>query len=1476
MKIYKKVLSLMITFLFVLSLIPTNFITPVLAAGTLKSPVVNSDGTVTFNYQGDGTETKVIVKGSWDSNWAPTQMTKGDNNVWSAKLTLNKGIYEYGICSWNPNTTDQTNGDWKADPLNKTLKGGSGNPLVVNGPVINKDGSVTFYYAGTGAETKVIVKGSWTTNWDPVAMDKDPIAPNVWSKTLKLNTGKYEYGICSWSPTTTDQTNGDWQGDPSNPNPAGGNPVVDIKPQNGLHAINVPSEIIQNTTQQITALSFNNGVDEVASGVTWSVSPNDIATIDGNGLLTVKALPSDQDEEYITITGTLDGVTVSQITSIVKKLETPGGREVVLVGDIQSALGAGSSWAPDNIKTRMKYQGNGVYQYSATVPAGNYQYKVAIGGSWDENYGANGVRTGANISLTVPTTEKVTFLYSDVTHKIVDTTTYVIATPKLSGTDVPDNTTLTDYGLTGVYGAKVTLTKGVHSDLVITDGDKTFKVDPITITDDSKDVTISYDAATGITFNDLTAGQMDESKIKFDSKDAEYKSAYGAVATNSKITFNIQTGKNDLEKVKLVLYTPDGVKVIDMAKNGTFDYDKNGDFDRWSVDYTPTKLGMYQYYFVLINGSNVKAYGDDDGYYGTGKVGSLGSVGKYDLNVYDQNFKTPDWMKNAVVYQIFPDRFFNGDETNDYLQKLSRGNLPYEFISDWYSIPEDPQIEFNKDGTVSSTYTANKGDGQWSNDVYGGDLKGIQDKLDYLQSLGVNTLYLNPIASGSSNHRYDTKDYTSVDSLVGNMDDYVNLLKEAHKRGMHMILDGVFNHVSDDSIYFDRYGKYVQAGKPIGAYQYWSRVYDLMNANTGMSQQDAEKKVQATLIAQGITDFHYKDWFIIKNSKVKATNDNDAKLYGAEHYDYAGWNGNESLPEIQALNNSEYNVSSWANDVIDGPNAISKYWLNLGTDAWRLDAADSVSDDTWRHFRPVVKTINPDDLIVGEIWGDSSKYLLGDMFDSVMNYRFRGAIQGFTTGSSDAIQATKDLERMREQYPKEAFEALMNIMGSHDVERIISDFDGYGNNKAIAKDPSATAIAKMKLVPFLQMTYPGAPTIYYGDELGMPGAADPDNRRAMPWGKGNKELVEWYAKLTNIRNAYSVLRTGDIQPITVADDAAKDVMAYTRNDNTNNAVVVANRSTNAMSNLVLDVPSIANGTVLTNALNSTEKYTVTDGKVTVNVPAQLGIILVKNYKEVTVNYDALKPAYDSSYVVADRTTPKTDAAVQDDINKAAAGSNVQVSNTDELVSNEVLDTAKAKNVIPVIVRGDTSFTFADSKVLDEIHSAGLQGLQISVGGTLSNSDAVDQIIKANAGKLVKALKFDNNLPDGKFNGTVKVTSAVDASYKGKTVYVYYYNPATGKAELIASPVVDSNGNIQFDITHCSDYFVTADKLSVLEAPSNNGGSTGGTTSNTTTTTNASTTSATTLPKTGGVPMEDYALMGILVTLAGVIVVRKKN
>lgn len=881
----------------------------------------------------------------------------------------------------------------------------------------------------------------------------------------------------------------------------------------------------------------------------------------------------------------------------------------------------GPSW--DAASNQMHFDAElGLYVYTfKNVPAANYEFKIAVNGSWTENYGAGGVPQGSNIAVTVPETADVTIYYNDKTHNAVTSVSYVFADIVLSGSGIPDGTKLSDKGLTGIYTVTVSLAAATYTDLKLVDQDNNneYKFPEFTL-DEPKSVTFYFDPITGLYYSDATNDTLDESKIYYDSQDEAYKAPFGAVATGEDVTFGIDTGAEATSAVLVIKGA--GSYPMTLAEQATRAAGKK----HWSVTVKLDKAGEYDYYFAISGGSGVAVYGDDDGYYGTGKVSDLLSVMPYDLVVYNAGFETPDWMKNAVIYQIFPDRFFDGDVTNNQAQTWARGDVDYEYITDWYTLPENPEQEamLSKDVYLSSG--AHYGDGEWSNEIYGGDLKGITERIDYLKALGVNVIYLNPVFWSISNHRYDAVDYTEIDPILGTLGDFEELVRIAEANDMHIILDGVFNHVSDDSVYFDRYGKFLPDaaekydGK-IGAYPYWSYVYDLMATDSTLSEKDAEAKAKVYFTeTYGITDYSYTAWFEISSTKVDGV------------YSYQGWWGYDSMPVIKSTNGSEYQTGNWSEEVIDGTNSVAKYWIRKGSDGWRLDVANEVSDETWQHFRNSVKSLNSDAVIIGEIWDDATHYLMGDMYDSVMNYMFRNAVTSYAMGT-DAEQTTKALEKIRERYPEEAFYAMMNLVGSHDTTRILSYLDGIDDDRNQKDFDSAfptyektsdAAKARQYLVAFLQFTYPGAPTIYYGDEIGMVGSDDPDDRRAFEWGKGNQELVEWYATLAAIREAYPALRTGDIEPMDLGNSA---LLAYRRTEKTTSRaaaqqlIVIANNAASAQTvTLEGSYVDVISGKTM-------------DG--TVTIPARNGVILVQKdqVQKIQVDKANLAPAYSASYIV---------------------------------------------------------------------------------------------------------------------------------------------------------------------------------------------------------------------------------------------------
>ncbi|KUJ90037.1 MAG: alpha amylase catalytic subunit [Thermoanaerobacter thermocopriae] len=796
----------------------------------------------------------------------------------------------------------------------------------------------------------------------------------------------------------------------------------------------------------------------------------------------------------------------SSVTDSTKYTPIPEEKLPRIVGTIQSAIGAGDDWKPETSTAIMRdYKFNNVYEYTANVPKGYYEFKVTLGPSWDINYGLNGEQNGPNIPLNVAYDTKITFYYDSVSHNI-----WTDYNPPLTG---PDNN-------------------------------------------------IYYD------------------DLKHDTHDPFFRSPFGAIKTGDTVTLRIQAKNHDLESAK-ISYWDDIKKTrteVPMYKIGQ---SPDGQYEYWEVklsfDY-PTRIW---YYFILKDGTKTAYYGDNDE--------QLGGVGKatdtvnkdFELTVYDKNLDTPDWMKGAVMYQIFPDRFYNGDPLNDRLKEYSRGFDPVEYHDDWYDLPDNPNDK-DKPG-----YT---GDGIWNNDFFGGDLQGINDKLDYLKNLGISVIYLNPIFQSPSNHRYDTTDYTKIDELLGDLDTFKTLMKEAHARGIKVILDGVFNHTSDDSIYFDRYGKYLD--NELGAYQAWK-------------QGDQSKSP-------------YGDWYEIKPDGT-----------------YEGWWGFDSLPVIRQINGSEYNVKSWADFIINNPDAISKYWLNpdgdpnAGADGWRLDVANEVAHDFWVHFRAAINTVKPNAPMIAELWGDASLDLLGDSFNSVMNYLFRNAVIDFILDKQfddgnvvhnpiDAAKLDQRLMSIYERYPLPVFYSTMNLLGSHDTMRILTVF-GYNsaNENQNSQEAKDLAVKRLKLAAILQMGYPGMPSIYYGDEAGQSGGKDPDNRRTFSWGREDKDLQDFFKKVVNIRNENQVLKTGDLVTLYAKGDVyafgrriinGKDVFGNSYPDSV--AIVVINKG-EAKSVQIDTTKFVRDGVAFTDALSG-KTYTVRDGQIVVEVVALDGAILISD------------------------------------------------------------------------------------------------------------------------------------------------------------------------------------------------------------------------------------------------------------------------
>ena len=432
----------------------------------------------------------------------------------------------------------------------------------------------------------------------------------------------------------------------------------------------------------------------------------------------------------------------------------------------------------------------------------------------------------------------------------------------------------------------------------------------------------------------------------------------------------------------------------------------------------------------------------------------LNSTKPFRLLVYKSDFSTPDWAKGGVMYQIFVDRFCKGNKKVPVRDDC-------KINDDWYEgIPE---------------FAEKNGDPLDNNMFFGGTLWGVVEKLDYLKELGVNILYLCPIFKAFSNHKYDTGDYETVDEMFGGDKAFDKLVKEAKKRDMRIILDGVFNHTGDDSKYFNRYGKY----DSIGAYQ----------------SQNSE----------------YSDWYKFESFPDK----------------YEAWWGIEILPRLMGDNEK-------VRDYFLSEKGIVRKWLKKGIDGWRLDVADELSEGFLEGLNKAAKTEKEYALIIGEVWenaadkvsyGKRRKYFRGGQLDSVMNYPVKYAIIDFIK-DKNAEKFYNSVTEIYSSYPSFCSDVLMNLVGSHDTERILTILGGEDargktnaelSTKRMTKEQLCDGVRKLKVASVLQFTLPGIPMIYYGDEAGMEGYHDPFCRLPFPWGRENKELLSHYTVLSHIK-----------------------------------------------------------------------------------------------------------------------------------------------------------------------------------------------------------------------------------------------------------------------------------------------------------------------------------------------------------------------
>lgn len=688
--------------------------------------------------------------------------------------------------------------------------------------------------------------------------------------------------------------------------------------------------------------------------------------------------------------------------------------------------------------------------------------------------------------------------------------------------------------------------------------------------------------------------------VLHNSFSAADRSPFGAVPVGAKVRLRLVTAPKDVTAVTLRTYRVDAASGtthapvdLPMRFAGELSSGDGTAVAAWTATLTtPADPSLIYYKFAIADGSDIDWYGDDTGdpndnlrQGGAGRVTEDEPHEAFQLSVHAKDFTVPAWLRNAAVYQIFPDRFRNGEPRNDYCRAGSTVGCPTFYGTEkallhptWNEPIGDP---YGDDPLWRQAF---------GNQFYGGDLQGVTEKLDYLGRLGFDTIYLNPIFAARSNHRYDTDDFLRVDPALGGDAAFRQLVAAARARGMRVLLDGVFNHASSDSRYFDRYGRYPAEG------------------------------------ACEAQDSAYRSWFAFRTDTVPC---------GAG--DYESWAGYDTLAVFRDDAPPVRDFFFRAPDV-----NVTKHWYERGAAGWRFDVANEISHDWWQEYRPVAKALAPDGPLIGEVWDDASAYLLGDQLDTVMNYRFRKNVLGFArgvgwrdndnNGTNEIVGLTpstfdRAMTAVREDYPAAATASMLNLIGSHDTNRALTLLTLIGDHGL------TEARQRLRLSALIQFGYPGVPMVYYGDEAGLHSPSlhngangpedDPYNRAPFPWadatgdpatyGPVDASLLAYYEALGAARRAHPALRTGTFTTLLLGDRTASrtddTVYAFARKVRGDVAVVVANNGAAATTASVPVRGFVADGTRLSDPTTG-RSYAVTRGAVNVPLPARTGALLV--------------------------------------------------------------------------------------------------------------------------------------------------------------------------------------------------------------------------------------------------------------------------
>ena len=565
--------------------------------------------------------------------------------------------------------------------------------------------------------------------------------------------------------------------------------------------------------------------------------------------------------------------------------------------------------------------------------------------------------------------------------------------------------------------------------------------------------------------------------VIFDPRDLNFKNPYGAVPSGTVVCFTLRPPRaGGFSRGRLTARFESRNNEEQIIPLPWVDSQLGVDQFRGTLD-VGTYVGLVWYSFVL-----------------EGLDGRRAELGPYQLTVYQGEEAVPTWFGEGMTYQIFPDRFCRSripDPTG-----LVGGRTVHQ---NW---EDEPVYRPDEHGEIRNR------------DFFGGDFQGVISKLDELKELGVETLYFNPIFEAAENHRYGTADYDRIDPMLGCNEDFSRLCDEAHKRGMRVMLDGVFNHTGFVSRYFNGDGFYPD----VGACQSW--------------------------------DSPYRSWFQFIRWPDQ----------------YESWWGIYSLP---AVNESD---PSYRRFIFGDEDSVVRRWLRAGADGWRLDVADELPDDFVAGIHAAARAEKPSAVVIGEVWEDGStkvaygvrrKHILGGHCDGLMNYPLRSAILSYFSGGK-AEDFVSGMETIREKYPPFAFYSAMNSLGTHDTPRILTLLGAGGERRDQSRDwranfrleGDALRLAKERLraAALLLFCFPGSPTVYYGDEAGMEGFEDPFNRRTYPWGHEDQELLAWFKQLGALRKTHPALRRGTIRYVA----AEGPLLAFARADDGEEILCVCN------------------------------------------------------------------------------------------------------------------------------------------------------------------------------------------------------------------------------------------------------------------------------------------------------------------------------